>query len=81
MRFWTPLPFAWITTASNLTVSPDPVTGKYSLTGADAANLTITAHAPGYYSQAKVIDLSKDLTGKSRLCTCPPAGHKSTSLG
>jgi len=59
----TPLPFAWITTASNLTVSPDSVTGKYSLTGVDAANLTITANAPGYYSQAKVIDLSKDLIG------------------
>ena len=58
-----PLPFAWITTAPNLTVSPDPVTGKYSFTGTDPANLTITAHAPGYYSQAKVIDLSKNLTG------------------
>ena len=59
----TPLPFARITTTSNLTVSPDPVTGKYSFTGADPANLTITANAPGYYSQAKVIELSKDLTG------------------
>jgi hypothetical protein len=77
----TPLPFAWITTASNLTVSPDPVTGKYSFAGADSANLIITANAPGYYSQAKVIDLSKDLTGNLDFTLVRQPGTKVLSWG
>lgn len=60
----TVLPFGWITAASTRTSQLDPVSGAYRLFELDPAKVTVIADAPGYYSQAQVVDLSEAQEGR-----------------
>ena len=55
------LPFAWLSTEVQ-TVSTDPASGGYFLKEVPDSKSTVTASAPGYYSQAQVIEPSQSNT-------------------
>jgi hypothetical protein len=55
------LPFAWLSTEVQ-TVSTDPASGVYFLKGLPDSKSAVTASAPGYYSQAQVIEPSQSNT-------------------
>lgn len=52
------LPFGWITTGSTRISLLDPVNGNYRLFDLESQRVTVVADVPGYYSQARVIDLA-----------------------
>ncbi len=52
-----PLPFGWLTidpAGVRDTVAPD--SGRFALVGPESASYIVVASAPGYYSQARVVD-------------------------
>jgi hypothetical protein len=52
-----PLPFAWLTAGEGAgTVTVAAGTGAYALDGLPAGRQTLVATAPGYFSQAQVVD-------------------------
>lgn len=54
-----PLPFGWITTSSTQTTQLNPFDGTFYFTGMDPSNVTVFADAPGYYSQAQMVNVSE----------------------
>jgi len=53
-----PIPFAWIKSASGPASWSDPVSGEIRVYGSEGTTVPIEIWAPGYYSQAHVVDLS-----------------------
>lgn len=52
------LPFGWATAASDPASPVNPLNGEYRIFGLDPLKATLIANAPGYYSQARVVDLA-----------------------
>lgn len=59
----TPLPFAWVTTEVEGNPQANfPDTGQYALHDFPSESITLLLSAPGFYSQAQVVDLSSGST-------------------
>jgi WD40 repeat protein len=55
------LPFAWVSTQGGSLAQPVlPDSGHYQISGLETGKSTVIASAPGYYSQAQVIEASTD---------------------
>ena len=54
-----PLPFGWVTLSNGTSTALERSHGGYQLNGLEPAKVMVVADAPGYYSQAKVVDLAE----------------------
>ncbi len=55
------LPFAWVSVEKvDIVEAVMPNSGRYALYGQSLQKITLVANAPGYYSQARVTDLTRD---------------------
>lgn len=55
----TSLPFGWVTVSREESTALDPAQGGYRLDDLEPTKVTVVADAPGYYSQAQLMDLTE----------------------